>query len=166
MADLVGEVFSLTVQRRRYAALQLLPVIMERVPAELEKQLETDDAFFTARSHCTLGPRCAGTPTLAVQVSGLARAGGLKCTCACAQEMSARLASNGAADIVAAACPARTLLCCVQAVPVRLTAPCERAYAVGSKKSPLQYQLGWHPSYRAACSTGTAGVRQRAVLAR
>ena len=45
------------------------------------------------------------------------------CTSACVQETTALLASNGAADIVAAACPARTFLCCVQAVAGSLTAP-------------------------------------------
>ena len=46
----------LMVRRSCYAALQLLPVIMERVPAELDKHLEEDVVFtpVTARSHCTL----------------------------------------------------------------------------------------------------------------
>ena len=44
---------SLMVQRSRYAALQLLPIIMARVPAELDKHLE-EDVLFTMRSHCTL----------------------------------------------------------------------------------------------------------------
>ena len=43
----------LMVRRSRYAALQLLPIIMERVPAELDKHVE-EDVCFTARSHCTL----------------------------------------------------------------------------------------------------------------
>jgi len=52
-ADLVASLFrpssetettdSLAVQRRRYAALQLLPVLMDRVPAELDKHVEDDD---------------------------------------------------------------------------------------------------------------------------
>ena len=62
-AGLVANLFRITggsvpmhglmVQRSRYAALQLLPIIMERVPAELDKHSE-EDAFFTARSRCTL----------------------------------------------------------------------------------------------------------------
>ena len=44
------------VRRSRYAALQLLPIIMGRVPMELDRQLEEDVSFtaVAARSHCTL----------------------------------------------------------------------------------------------------------------
>ena len=45
-----GRTDSLAVQRRRYAALQLLPVLMDRVPAELDKHVEGEDV----RRHCIL----------------------------------------------------------------------------------------------------------------
>ena len=59
-ADLVASLFrpssetetteSVAVQRRRYVALQLLPVLIDRVPAELDKHVEGEDV----RRHCIL----------------------------------------------------------------------------------------------------------------
>ena len=139
----------LMVQRSRYAALQLLPIIIERVPAELDKHLE--DAFLTAHSHCTLALAVlVRSPKPCRYLAWRKRGAHLRM---CAGDE--RILSKHWSSRHCGGCLPRTH-------PPALRPDRGRCAALphATEASPLQHQMwlpGWYPIRRAACSTGTAG---------